>query len=167
MWPILLASGIGLAIPSPPVMKHLKLRLALPAALLGGVLVLLLAGQMAGAERINYGQLWRNLSGAEKELLLIGYARGLRSAEASVDAAVRAEPCEPEVRQRLLVLADSLPAGLTSPKEIKEILKWLDTFYADERNQYIDWPTLVRLARTRCEGASEEQIDAELSRLRQ
>ncbi len=149
-------------------MKHPKLILSsLVAALAAAALTILLA-TAALAEQNNYGELWQHLSPAEKELLLIGYARGLRSAESEMHTALWNETfCDSGSRRRLLERASKLSAGLGSAEDIHSVVECLDAFYAEADNRFIDWTSLVGLAHRQLEGASEEQIEAELARLRQ
>ena len=147
-------------------MKHPKLIRSLAAALLPVALVATLAAG-ASAKRINYGALWHGLTGSEKELLLIGYARGLKSAESKVQTALWNEAFyDQDSRRRLLECAANLSAGLENTEDLRSVVECLDTFYADAHNQFIDWTSLVGLARSKLAGASEEKIEAELAQLR-
>jgi hypothetical protein len=150
------------------VRKHTKSLTRAAALLCLGCTLLLLAAAGAGAaERTNYGALWQRLSGTEKELLLIGYARGIKSAQSVMYSAVWNEARDPEARRSLLAAAESLSGGLGSLQTLRDVARCLDGFYADRENGYIDWTSLVRLARLKLKGASAEQIEAELTRLRQ
>ncbi len=148
--------------------KHTKsLRRAAAVLCLGCTLLLLAAAGAGAAERTNYGALWQRLSPTEKELLLIGYARGLKSAQSVMYNAVWNGVSDPEGRRSLLAAAESLSGGLGSLQALHDIIQCLDDFYADRDNGCIDWTSLVRLARLKLKGAAAEQIEAELTRLRQ
>lgn len=129
-------------------------------------LLLALASPLA-AEPIDYGQLWKGLSPAEKKVLLIGYARGLKSAETKMAEILRQESLSPAVGRRLSEGAASLIQGLGDSEQLTAVIKALDRFYDDPQNQHLDWTHLVDLARARQEGVPEEKIEAELEFLRQ
>lgn len=144
-------------------MNHIQFTSALLAALLWALLCL---AAPAPAERIDYGGLWRDLTSAEKELLLIGYARGLKSAEARMTRAIANESLDAEARASLLARARALSEGFIRSEEVKAAVEALDRFYANPRNHYLDWTDLVGVARAKLDGASEEKIEARLEFLR-
>ena len=145
-------------------MKHSKLTRHLGQALLA--LLLLAAAHPLAAEQIDYAKLWHGLTGPEKEILVIGYARGLKWAEAAVsDALAKESDLDPIIRRRLSARSKALSAGLTTSEEVRAVVECLDKLYAESQNQYIDWTDFVAVARLRAEN-SDDQADAELNRLR-
>jgi hypothetical protein len=140
-------------------MRHLK-TMTLVAALLA------LLASAALAQGVNYGKLWQGLTGPEKELLLIGYARGLKSAGCTMRAALGQESMEAGARSRLQERCESLPAGLETSEDVKAVVECLDTFYGNSANQFIDWTALVGVARLKLEDAGDDRVEDELARLR-
>ncbi|MFH0810976.1 MAG: hypothetical protein V2A77_11010 [Pseudomonadota bacterium] len=125
-------------------MKHFK---SVVAVLALAPMLLCLLAQAQAASRIDYADLWNGLSPSEKELLLIGYARGLKTAEARVQggqgegSSARTGAEEPSSAG-----ARPLAEALTAAGAIKAVVEQLNRSYAEEENRFVDWTMLVEVA---------------------